>query len=213
MHKISVIVEKILVKDLFIVNLASRDLLNYSAYAKYIRSQVEDEAKREVSVNTIATAISRVISSQPTNINKLSSYIQDVTVHNDIAEVTYTKNPKILEEVHKLYKHVNSKGYKLYTITQGVSEITIIGNKKIVDVFLENLDNTKILLNKDGLIGITIKFDMSLTYISNFIFSIVRLLALKNINIVEIVSTTTELTLIIDSNDVQVTMEQLQKIL
>lgn len=42
-------------------------------------------------------------------------------------------------------------------------------------------------------------------------YGLMRRMALKNINLIEVVSTATELTFIIDKKDLQIGLEQLQK--
>jgi aspartokinase len=57
-------------------------------------------------------------------------------------------------------------------------------------------------LNKD-LGAVTVRFGHDVLQIPNVTFEVLKLVALNNINIIEIVSTSQELTLVIDSKNVK----------
>jgi hypothetical protein len=104
---------------------------------------------------------------------------------------------------------VNNKTY--ITVTQGINEITIIAESSVIDVFRDRLKEYKSIYDISNIVGISVKFDLKYMEIPNLFYLLIRKLALRNINIIEIVSTATELTFIINKKDMGIALEQLQR--
>ena len=96
-------------------------------------------------------------------------------------------------------------------MTQGINEITIVAESQVAQVFRSKLKGIHKIYDKDNLVGITAKFKVGNLELPNLIYTLTRRLAFKAINIIEIVSTATELTYIINRKDLEVALNQLQK--
>ena len=97
------------------------------------------------------------------------------------------------------------------TVTQGIHEITVIAETQIAQEFRTALQNAPKVYDENNLVGVTAKFKVGNLEIPNLIHQLTRCLAYEDINVIEIVSTATELTFIIDKKDLEVTLRQLQK--
>jgi aspartokinase len=211
MIKISDSVREIIDNDDLVRVMAQRGLLNYRAYAKEIKSKVEEICMKDVRLGSIRTAISRYIDSiAPLNLPPNTDILR-ISVQKKLAGLTYERTETISEKIRALYKQF-AKGTNSYiTITQGINEITIIANESIIDNMRKSLKEYKTIYDISNIAGISVKFDIKYMEIPNLFYSLIRKLALKNINIIEIVSTATELTFILNNNDVPLALEKLQE--
>jgi len=211
MIKISTIVQNIMENDDLVKSLASRGLLNYMAYARDIQKEVEDKAMKPVQLGSITAAVTRYVSDlKPIDLPSEKD-IQQISVQTNLEGVTYERSEEVSQKIQSIYNNIKVNNKTYITITQGINEITIIAEKEIIDIFREKMKNHTTIYDITDIIGITVKFGIKFMSIPNLFYLLIRKLALKNINIVEIVSTATELTFIINKPNLQIALDQLQK--
>ena len=88
------------------------------------------------------------------------------------------------------------------TFSQGVYESTIVSSSSLDDEVKKIFANEKMLSTKNQLSSITIKLPAENTEISGLYYYIFKKLAWEGINIVEVISTTNEFTLVVSDADV-----------
>jgi aspartokinase len=188
-----------------------KGLLNFSAYAKKIIPQIEKRTFKKVKHGTIVVALARLSK----NIGEIQALKPDVKVTNLIIksplyEYTFDKSDQVLDRISQLTSHL-SQSESYFAITQGISEVTLIMSEeiksKIDDKFL---DRTK--SKYSDLVAITIRFPDEYLSVPNVIYSLVSLLATRRINLIEIVSTYTELSFIIKKEDMSRAIEALSQV-
>lgn len=211
MIKIAQVVESILRQDDLALAAAQKGWLNFSAYARSIKPQVEAELFKPIQSGSIVTALARLVESLPKYNEVQQNAIQSLSVHSNVEGMTYERTDVISKKIKEIYYSLLPDNKTYLTVTQGMNEITIVAEAKVAQVFREKLKTQGKIYDKKNLVGITVKFDLRYLEIPNLIFSLTRRLAYKHINIIEIVSTATELTYIIQKSDLAVTLEQLQK--
>jgi len=101
-----------------------------------------------------------------------------------------------------LYGLVSFQRDNFFTITQGANEVTIIANKKFKDKVLKILEKEKITYKAEDLASLTITIPKEALNTPGFLYYVTKTLAWENINVVEVVSTHTELTCILREKDV-----------
>lgn len=97
--------------------------------------------------------------------------------------------------------HINAGDF--FMVTQGTGEITIVALETSLPHIIHVARPARPKAVIKNLVGLTVRFDPKYLTVPNVIFAFVRCMALKRINIAEIVSTYTELTFIIDQKDLQ----------
>lgn len=211
MRKISEIVENIIEGDDIVKAIASRGLLNSRAYARTIQKEIEKELYKDVKLGSITTAVSRYISE--VNPIKLPPQkdIQQISVQTNLDGITYERSEETSTLIQKIYKSLSVDHKTYLTVTQGINEITIIAETSIIDIFRKKLDKHSSIYDISNIVGITIKFGLKYMEIPNLFYFLIQKLALKDINIIEIVSTATEVTFIIDKKDLSISLDQFQK--
>ncbi len=211
MIKISEIVEELLKQDDVAYAAAEQGWLNLSSYARTIQGAVQDELLKKVQIGSIITALSRVVNELPKQQRTRKSPIQSLVVHSALEGMTYERSEEISEQIRKIYHSTRTDNKTYLTVTQGLNEITVIAESTVAQKFRTTLKRAKKIYDKKNLIGITVKFDQGYLEIPNLIFALTRRLSYKNINIIEIVSTATELTYILEKKDLALALGQLQK--
>lgn len=212
MITISQAIEDILTHDDVALAAARSGWLNLSSYARSIRSQVQEILQKDASEASIVTALSRLVASLPKlPADTTPNATQSLSVHANLEGITYERSREVSGRIREIYRQIDSDNKTYLTVTQGINEITIVAEAQVAQTFRENLASAHKIYDKTNLVGITIKFESTNLEVPNLIFARTRRLAYRNINIIEIVSTATELTYMIEKKDLATALAQLQK--
>lgn len=126
----------------------------------------------------------------------------DIMIKSDLFEVTILKSDTIIENIKKLYDLMDFSKGDFITISHGMYEITIISNEKFKEKIKNIFPKEKIIKIIDDLSSLTIKIPTQAVSEVGYFYTFTKALNWENINIVEIVSTFTELTFILDENEI-----------
>ena len=122
------------------------------------------------------------------------------------------KDNHVAGRIAELYSSGKIAQTDFYTITQGIAEISIIGASHLEPLILAAVQPLAPKLLKRNLAALTIHHDDDYINQPNMYYSIVDRLAVRRINIVELVSTFTESTFILEEDDVDIAFNALRKI-
>lgn len=208
MIKISEIVRSIIEKDVVALNALQRGIMNFSSYARHIKSDVEHLTKKNVDEKSIVVALSRLVTEKISH-TQPDFELLSLSVHSHLSEIAYERTEQSIHMIKKTYNDIPFLQHTYLTVTHGFTETAIIGEKKIIEEFKKKLSALTPVYENDLLVGVAVKFDLKYLSIPNMIAEYTRRLALKNVNIIEIVSTPTELTFIVEKSDLHVILEQL----
>lgn len=209
MITVAQITKNILLNDPIAFEAARLGLLNLSAYCDQIKQKVEDESFKPVKKTTIVVALSRMMGEiKATKSLEPKIKLDDIVIKTPISDISFEKNQATIQKTQKLSKLMNNKDF--ITITQSTSEITIITPSHMRDEIID-LFESKPKEVFDNMVCITARFSKAYLTVPNFIYTIIRALAVKNINVIEVVSTYTELSVIVSQDDMQNTLDSLRK--
>ncbi len=213
MINIATLVEDILTHDDVALAAARKGWLNFSSYARSIQPQIRDGLMKDVQEGSIVTALSRLAAThaQQEQSEIGPDTIQSLAVHSNLEGITYERSELVSAKIRETYNQIKAGNKTFLTVTQGINEITILAEAQVAQVFRDKLKDASKIYDKRNLVGITVKFALGNLEIPNLIFALTRRLAYKSINIIEIVSTATELTYVIEKRDLAAALEQLQK--
>jgi len=211
MIKISDTVTSYIQQDDIALEALRLGILNLSAYAKKLQPLLEEKLYKKVHVGTIVTALSR-LASHLEDIPSLRPevFIEDIHLKSGLTEIAFEKNAATIKTVEKI-QSTNLKRGAIFSIVQGVSELTLIitndVKSSVVKYFRIKPNGVYPNLN-----AITIHFKES-EYIEvpNMIYSLISALAAKRVNIIEIISSFTEISFLVKEMDVQITVDGLRK--
>lgn len=204
MVTVSHLVEKMVEKKPFLEEALTRGLINYVALANSIKPEIEKELKKSVKTSAVMMSLRRFSEK-----NKKTFLIKapikfdesDMTLKSGLCETTILKSPTSMNSVRKLYDVVDFEKGEFLTITHGIYEIMIIYNKKYQSKFESVLEDEKIVKTIKNLSSLTIKIPISATETVGMFYVATKAINWENINIIDIVSTLTEMTFILKEDD------------
>jgi hypothetical protein len=211
MITVAQITENILLQDDVALAAARKGILNLSSYARSIQPQIRAALLKDVQEGSIIAALSRLVAGLDTAPSEITDVIQSLAVQSNLEGITYERGAEVASKIRKVYHQINVDDHTFLTVTQGINEITIVAESQVAQVFRSKLEGAHKIYDKANLVGITAKFKVGNLEIPNLIYTLTRRLAYKAVNIIEVVSTATELTYIIDRKDLEVALNQLQK--
>lgn len=196
MISVAEVVQQILRNDPIAFEALRTGLLNLSAFAEQIHGLVEDKTFKLVKKTTIVTALARLtpqVQAENSLLPKVK--LNDVIIKSPLADITFEKNEEVLVKLRTLRKTFE-QGRDFLTITQGSTEVTMIVPQSRRDEILEHFSlKPKAVIN--DLICVSATFSEKYLPTPNVIYTLIKSLAVKKINVLEIVSTYTELSVII----------------
>ncbi len=178
--------------------------LNFSAYAKRIQSEVQRRAKREVSVGSIVVALCRY-EIEARKKHRITPHVrlESISTRSSLVEVTFATSRANKVKLRGLYENPRLVEADVLTVTSGIREISLILPAELQEELLRVFKGEKPTLIAGDLASLTLRFSERYLHVPNTIFALLRPLALNRINIVEVVSTYTEMTVVIAEKDLQ----------
>lgn len=191
-----------------------KGVINYVGLAEEIQPEIEREIGKKVKTSAIMMSLRRHAEKFEKNFNEKFTKEElskiELSMKSDIVDITLEKSKSVFQTLKKLQEAVDFEKGDILNIIHGSYEVTILTNERYKEKFLNKLKDEKILLKKSGLSALTLKLTENLLYTPGFIHLITGILEWNNINIIEVVSTFGELTLILDEKDAVQAYKSLQ---
>jgi aspartokinase len=206
MSKIGKEAEDIINRSPFIREAITENLINISALARKIKPEIEDRMGGEVNEGAIVMAIKRMSPGYYHKINmKINSFMSDLgdfLVRSDLTIFTFENSASIPKLQSRLMEEISNEKDIFYTVSRGVTETTIITGQKLTPRIKDLFANEQMKSHKENLASVTIKLDETNTEISGIYYYFLKHLAWEGINILEVISTTNEITFVVESETV-----------
>ena len=204
MLKVATAVEEIVKTSEFAMQGLENGCLNYSAYAEIIVKRVEKRVKKPVKPGTIVAALRRLSLKSGT----AKPYEPKIEAHNiitrsDLTEIAYVKTPASQRLVNKLSADTTFTNSPFFVVTQGVGELSIITTTELAEQIQELSAPLRPRLFLTGLAGLSMQTTETGIETPNQFYTIIKQFALQRINIVEFVTTYTELTFVLAERDLK----------
>jgi len=209
------LVEKMIEQKPFLQESLNQGIINNAALAERLLPQIEKELKKKVKFSAVNMAIRRLGEKLKKSFVHTVKFDlnSDITIKSNLVEIIVYKTEELQNNIKKLYTIVNLNKGDFMTITQGLHEVMIITNQKhepkVLDVFLGSTVKKKIR----NLSSLTINIPEESVETMGFFYLVTRTLNWENINIIDIVSTFTEMTFIIKEKDTSRAFEVLSKLI
>jgi aspartokinase len=207
MITISESVKNILSQSPFLEEALADNLINVSSLARYILPEIEKDLQKKVKEGAVIMAINRLAPNYYYKINiglkDFVTHLGDFTVRSDLMDYTYVNTDSLRKKQLILLKQLEDQPGIFYTFSQGINETTIIISVS-QETLMDELFKTEQQVNKKtDLSTITMKLPSENTEISGFYYFILKNLAWEGINIMEVISTTNEFTIVVKDEEVQ----------
>jgi len=201
MVTITHIVQDILERDLFLQEAINREIISYNLLAKHLKPKIETELDKKIKLAAIVMALRRSAEKTQKNFQKpkFNYYIE--TIKTDICYLSFEESPTLLSKIQKIYSIVDFKKGGILNIIQGNFETSIIINKRYKEDLLDILHDEKLIDNVDDLVSICLIYSKEFLFTPGALYNVMKFVAWENINVLDIILTSTEMSLIVDKND------------
>jgi hypothetical protein len=217
MESVSSVVKRLLNKKPFLFEAFSRGILSYGSLAAEFKPVIENSLGKEVKESAIVMALRRYaeeVKALPGRVSSFGDRLScEILMKTNICDFNVRKTDGLLERLKGLYELINIGRGDFLNVSLGNEEISIVVSEKYEDEVSDFLDGEEILDHKRGLVSLTMLFSGDFLQTPGIIFQALRRLAWENINVYEIVSTMTELTVVIRKEDSTRGYEALQDLI
>ena len=192
----------IISRSRYLTEAISKGVVNNSSLARYIKPEIEDLVKKDVSMSSIIAAINRVSSTiKPKYVrSNIFEFPPEMILRSSLTILNIV-NSESLQEKHSALLKLSSQRHFL-GLTKGSFETTIVISGELAKKVKETLRNEKVILEINKVSAITIQLPRKATETPGIFYFFLKSLAWEGINILEVISTQSELTLVVNTKDV-----------
>ncbi len=200
-------VETVIKKRPFLEGALVDGLINLSALARQLKPEIEAIVCKPVNDSAVIMALNRLVPRLGAiNAEKAQSVVEnigDITIRSNLADYTFQNSPTLHKLQAQLLERVNEMNNIFCTFSQGISETTLVVSESIAEE-VESLFAEEQMTSKNSKLSlITVKLPSDNTLYPGVYYYLFKELAWDNINIVEVISTTNEFTIVINDSDIQ----------
>ncbi len=213
---LSALCEDYINRSPFLREAIAEDLINISALARKIKPEIEASMKKPVKDGALIMAIKRMApgsySKITDNIPKMMQEIGDFVVRSGLDNFTLNNADGVKKKQALFFEKAKGSMNGFYTVCNGVTETTFVMNSTLTPLFKEVFKGESIISNNENLASVTIKLPQMNSDVSGFYYYILKHLAWEGINLVEVVSTSNEFSLVVSMDDIDTTFSVLMRL-
>lgn len=183
----------------------SRGILNLSAVARAIHGDVERAAMKEIQQGAVIMALNRLSRRtrdlEPDQRTFIGSS-PGLLVRSNLMEFTFAISESLVAAQKTLLDRIGGRRELFITITRGIFETTIIASRESAPLIDEIFRKERELARMEGLSSLTVRLPPGTATTPGVYAFLLRSLAWEGINVVEVVSTLNELTIILSDGEI-----------
>lgn len=206
MITISQLLETLIKQKPFVESALVEGLVNISALARQLKPEVEKTLKKEVTEASIIMALKRFVEhmdvSMHRKIEKATKGFGDIIVRSNLSDFTYKHSDTLIECQSKLIKKLTAEKDVFYTISSGVFETTIVISHNFSEEVRQIFNEEHLIASSMSISSITLRLPKDNTVIPGLYYHIFKQIAWEGISVLEAISTTNELSIILNDKDV-----------
>ncbi|UXP32890.1 hypothetical protein N6H18_02830 [Reichenbachiella agarivorans] len=216
MKKISDIVEEGIRKMPFVEEAMNAGLINYSSLARMLQPFVSKELMKDATEASILMALKRrsTMGTNSLNLNPKSfrKHIGDIFVRSGLCTFTYINSSTLTENQTRLLHEIQNIPDTYCSFTQGMYERTLIVSENIIDRVEHIFKNENYLTGNHDLSSATVMLKASNIRAYGLYYYIFKMIAWYGINIIEVISTSNEFSIVVESKNINEAFSVLMKI-
>jgi hypothetical protein len=205
MKKLSEIVEEEIKRSPFLMESLREGLINISALARKIQRPVEKTIGKGVQTSAIIMSINRLPmqleQKQEPNLVRFISKLRDVRVRSNIVDYTFVSSGTLIHAQTSLLLRAAELPKSFHSISQGVTETTILVDESLEKDLIHIFRKEKCIERERDLTVLTFLLPAENRVLYGFYYFILREFAWNGINLVEVISTSNEFTLVVSTKD------------
>ena len=171
--------------------------------ARKLNPEISKVTGKEVSDSAIIMAIKRM---PPGTNQKIERRIKnfmadlgDLIVRSNLVKSTFNNYVGISQDQAKFLTQIKDISDNFYTVSRGVAETTIITNEQFKGQITSIFNQSQLISESSDLSSITMKLPPVNSEISGVYYYLLKKLAWEGINLAEVISTTNEFTIVVDT--------------
>ncbi len=179
----------------------AQGVINMSGLARFLKPSVEARLYKKVSVGSLVMALKRLRPAasrrRQESTNQLKS-LRNLSVQSNLVEYAFPNSSQIFALQVQLLKEAVKRKDLFLNFSHGVSETTLIVNEEFSKQ-VERLVPKSLRIDKiPHLTAITIKLRPEHVHVPGILYSLLKALAWERVNIIEAISSYTEITIIVE---------------
>lgn len=194
---------KIINRSRYLTEAISKNLINISSLARYMKPEVEEMLQKKVSYPSLIMALNRLSRRiKPKYVfENIFKNAPELIVRSNLSEITVANSPSLIKKCASLMEMFGTKNKYFFTITDGIFETTIIVSQDLKAEIKSLLKGESIAEEFNNLSSITIQLPKESILTPGIFYFFLKSLAWEGVNIIEIVSSHLELTIILNKKE------------
>ncbi len=189
----------------FVHECLGKEMVNYATVAEHLRPQLERELGKKIKTSAVSMALRRYAEDMKRKYES-KGVMQilgksEISVRSGICDITMLKSNTLFGRLKNIYSMVDYGRGDMLNIVHGNFTVTIIVNDAHRKKILDMLEDEKMCHMERDLAQVSLKFPSEYLYTSGVLHHLTKELAWSDINLIEIVSSSTELNFIVKSRD------------
>lgn len=202
MVTISHVVKDALNRQVFLQEAISRGIVSYNMLAKQLKPEIEADLGKSVKHSSVVMALRRYAEKLEKKKDRIKfNYFRETILKTDICYIIIAESATSLSKVQNLYNQIEFKLGGIYNIVHGNYEIGIITNQRYKETLLDLLKDEKVSHVVEDLVVISLTHTQNFLFTPGIIYNVLRFVAWENINILSIILTPQELSLVLSRKD------------
>ena len=209
-------VEKVIKQSPFLEEFMSDGIINLTALSRKIKKEVENILKKEVKHGAIIMALNRYTPSLTLNAQKkllkFMSNLGAITVRSNLSDHTFLNSKTLVLHQKDLLGALADKKDVFYAVTIGINETTFVISASESNLINKLFKTEEMLSSTENLASVSIKLPTALYDTPGVYYHILKKIAWAGINVIEVISTTYEFTVVMDEKEVVATFNILNEL-
>ncbi|BDD01638.1 hypothetical protein [Persicobacter psychrovividus] len=207
MQTVQEVVSHLIQQAPFLEESLAEGIINFTALARNMREDVERYMGKSVQIGAIVMAIKRHVPkpAQSTLLSEMRTYVSklgEIIIRSDLVDYTFKNSDSLLKSQEIFIQRLQRESHELFMASsKGVYETNVVVSATLIPVIEEIFEDQSILNKRGQLSSLTIRLPQDNTVVPGVYYVLLKTLAWEGINLVEMVSTTHEITLILDEVD------------
>jgi hypothetical protein len=217
MLSIATKVERIVLDSSFLTEGLGRGVINLSALARQLQPQLESDLWKPVGEAAVVMALRRVAERLPQHaqggLPRLGNKTGELTTRTELTEFTFRHS----DHTHECHRQLLAQAEPLrgvfVTVTRGVNEVMVVCSRPLTGVVEEVFAGERLLARQENLNAVTLHLNPDTVRIPGIYHTILKQLAWDKINLINMICTYTELTLLLEQSQTGAAFSTLSRML
>lgn len=216
MQTISECVYKLVSHQPFILEALQKGIINISSLARIMKPEIEEILKKDVQPGAIIMSLQRYTQEKEVTISRklklCLNNISDIFVRSGLSEFTYKNSETLFNRYVTFVNKISLSNEVFFTYVHGLFETDYVVSNSLVKKFNDFFEKEIKVSVETNLSSITLRLPKMNVQTPGFYYHILQALAWDGINIINIISTTNEFSIIVRDADVEKAFSVIKKL-